>query len=39
MKKAFTLAEDEKFDLYIVDINVPDGDSILFDIVKEALVF
>jgi len=28
MKKALTLAEDEKFDLYIFDINVPDGDGI-----------
>jgi len=28
MKKALTLAEDERFDLYIFDINVPDGDGI-----------
>ena len=28
MKKALQLAEDEKFDLYIFDINVPDGDGI-----------
>ncbi|QOP46571.1 response regulator transcription factor [Sulfurimonas paralvinellae] len=28
MKKALQLAEDDKFDLYIFDINVPDGDGI-----------
>jgi DNA-binding response OmpR family regulator len=28
MKKALQLSEDEKFDLYIFDINVPDGDGI-----------
>ena len=28
MKKALQLAEEEKFDLYIFDINVPDGDGI-----------
>ena len=28
MKKALTLSEDGKFDLYIFDINVPDGDGI-----------
>ena len=28
MKKALRLAEAEKFDLYIFDINVPDGDGI-----------
>lgn len=28
MKKALQFAEDEKFDLYILDINVPDGDGI-----------
>ena len=28
MKKAFTLAEENSFDLYIFDINVPDGDGI-----------
>ncbi len=28
MKKALELAENEKFDLYIFDINVPDGDGI-----------
>ena len=28
MKKALQFAEDEKFDLYIFDINVPDGDGI-----------
>lgn len=28
MKKALQLAEAEKFDLYIFDINVPDGDGI-----------
>ena len=28
MQKALMLAEDEKFDLYIFDINVPDGDGI-----------
>lgn len=28
MKKALNLSEEEKFDLYIFDINVPDGDGI-----------
>jgi len=28
MKKALQMSEDEKFDLYIFDINVPDGDGI-----------
>ena len=28
MKKALSLSEDGKFDLYIFDINVPDGDGI-----------
>ena len=28
MKKAQSLSEEEKFDLYIFDINVPDGDGI-----------
>ena len=28
MKKALQLAEEQKFDLYIFDINVPDGDGI-----------
>ena len=28
MKKALLLSEEEKFDLYIFDINVPDGDGI-----------
>ena len=28
MKKALELSEEEKFDLYIFDINVPDGDGI-----------
>jgi len=28
MKKALTLSEEQKFDLYIFDINVPDGDGI-----------
>ena len=28
MKKALTLAEENSFDLYIFDINVPDGDGI-----------
>lgn len=28
MQKALSLAEDERFDLYIFDINVPDGDGI-----------
>ena len=28
MKKALSLSEEEKFDLYIFDINVPDGDGI-----------
>jgi DNA-binding response OmpR family regulator len=28
MKKALTLSEEESFDLYIFDINVPDGDGI-----------
>ncbi|WP_457743312.1 response regulator transcription factor [Sulfurimonas sp.] len=28
MKKALTLAEEDSFDLYIFDINVPDGDGI-----------
>ncbi len=28
MKKALSLSENEKFDLYIFDINVPDGDGI-----------
>jgi len=39
MKKALMLAEDERFDLCIFDINVPDGDGFSFDTVKEALVF
>jgi len=28
MKKALSLSEEQKFDLYIFDINVPDGDGI-----------
>ena len=28
MKKAMSLSEEQKFDLYIFDINVPDGDGI-----------
>jgi len=28
MKKALSIAQDEKFDLYIFDINLPDGDGI-----------
>ncbi|MDF1877704.1 response regulator transcription factor [Sulfurimonas sp. SAG-AH-194-L11] len=28
MKKASTLSEEQKFDLYIFDINVPDGDGV-----------
>jgi len=28
VKKAFLLSEEQKFDLYIFDINVPDGDGI-----------
>jgi len=37
MKKAFDVAQEQKFDLYIFDINVPDGDGI--SLLKELRAF
>ena len=37
MQKALALSEEQKFDLYIFDINVPDGDGI--SLLKELRVF
>jgi len=37
MKKALSLSEEEQFDLYIFDINVPDGDGI--SLLKELRAF